>query len=190
MYEKSGNKVTLVAHSMGGPVSLYFLNTIVPQHWKEKYLHAYITLSGAWAGSLLTVREAVSGYDLGFNLTLLPEDFVDAFFRNVSRTHESGVWLFPDPDVFKPESIVIVSTPTRNYTAENYTTLFNDMKYPTGASMYNGVKNIRKASPGPKVHTHCYWGLGTKTPLSFHYNKSLPVDAGYDPSNIYYLFGW
>ena len=182
MYEESGNKVTLVAHSMGGPVSLYFLNTdngIVTQQWKDKYLHAYITLSGDWAGSLLSIREAVSGFSSGLPLSEL-------FFRTFSRTYESGVWFLPDPDVFKS---TIVSTPERTYTAEDYVTIFDDTQYPVGTSMYEGVKKISKKFPGPKVPTYCYWGLGTPTPISYHYNKSFPVDAGYDPSNTTYSDG-
>ena len=179
MYEQSGgNKVTLVAHSMGGPVSLYFLNTnneIVTQDWKDKHLHAYVTLSGAWAGAPIAVREIVSGYNLG----LLPDDVYDDFFRSFSRTQESTVWLFPDPGVFN--STIIVSTPNNNYTAKEYMTLFDHIKYPIGYSMYEGAGKISKGFPAPKVDTHCYWGLGIPTPLSLHYNKSFPVDGGYGP---------
>ena len=184
MYEESGNKVTLVAHSMGAPTSLYFLNTdngIVTQQWKDQYIHAYVTLSGAWAGSPILLQEVISGNNLG-----LPGDILDKFFRSISRTLESSVWLFPYPDIFKS---TIVSTPTRNYNANDYMTLFKDIDYPTGYSMYKGVENINRGFPDPKVHTHCYWGLGTKTPLSYYYNKSLPVDTGYDPSGTNYSDG-
>ena len=74
---------------MGGPVSLYFLDTkngIVSQDWKDKYLHAYVTLSGGWGGSPLTVQEIISGYSFG-----LPFKYLEPFFRSVSRTYESGV---------------------------------------------------------------------------------------------------
>ena len=65
MYEQSGNtKVTIIVQSMGAPTTLYFLdpnNGIVTQDWKNMYIHALVSLSGAWAGSPLTVREQVSG---------------------------------------------------------------------------------------------------------------------------------
>ena len=52
MYEDNGNtKVTLVVHSMGGPVSLYFLTKFIDQNWKNKYIANYITLAGAWSGT-------------------------------------------------------------------------------------------------------------------------------------------
>ena len=41
MYKENGNtKVTLVVHSMGGPVSLYFLTKVVNQQWKDTYIHS------------------------------------------------------------------------------------------------------------------------------------------------------
>ena len=49
MYKENNNtKVTLVAHSLGGPVSLYFLTSIVTQEWKDTYIDSYIPLAGAW----------------------------------------------------------------------------------------------------------------------------------------------
>ena len=44
--------VTLVAHSMGEPVSLYFLNNIVNQTWKDNYIHAYVPVAAAWDGAV------------------------------------------------------------------------------------------------------------------------------------------
>ena len=176
MYEE-GNKVTLVAHSMGAPTTLYFLNTengIVTQEWKDQYIHAYVTLSGAWAGSPRAVEEIVSGNNFG-----LPGMIYDKFFRDVSRSLESVVWLFPYSKIFGNES-TIVSTPSKNYTAKNFTTLFKDIDHPNGSYMYEGVKKINEEIPDPKVRTHCYWGLGTPTPSSYHYDKEFPVDVGYD----------
>ena len=189
MYEQSeGKRVTLVAHSMGGPVSLYFLDTengIVTQDWKDKHLHAYVTLSGAWGGSPLTVREIISGYSLG--LPSIIGKILEPIFRPISRTQESGVWLFPDPYVFK--STKIVTTPKKNYTANDYESLFDDIEYKLGYSMYEGTEKINKSFPGPKVRTHCYWGLGTQTPLTYHYDTEFPVDAGHNPSKTDYSDG-
>ena len=140
-------------------------------------------MSGAWAGSPITVQEVISGNNLG--KFYLPSFIFDKLFRNVSRTLESVVWLFPYPSVFND---IIVYTPTKNYSASDYVKLFNDIRYPVGYSMYKGVENIREI-PDPKVPTHCYWGLGTKTPLSYRYDKEFPVDPGHDPSNTTYSDG-
>ena len=59
-YVNNGTKVILVAHSMGNPVTLYWLNRIVSSAWKDKFLRSMVSLAGAWAGKfcidLLQVR--------------------------------------------------------------------------------------------------------------------------------------
>ena len=61
--ENSQQKVTLVVHSMGGPVSHYFLTRFskINQYWKDKYIHAYITLAGAWSGGNSALQALISG---------------------------------------------------------------------------------------------------------------------------------
>lgn len=55
-YEQNSNeRVMMVAHSMGGPMSLYFLN-LQTQAWKDKYIKCLVSLSGAWGGSVKAVK--------------------------------------------------------------------------------------------------------------------------------------
>lgn len=62
MYKENGNtKVTLVVHSMGGPVSLHFLTKVVDQQWKDTYIRSYITLAGVWAGNSNGICTLLSG---------------------------------------------------------------------------------------------------------------------------------
>lgn len=50
-----GTSVTLIAHSMGAPMCLHFLQTM-DQKWKDKYISKLITLAGAWGGSVKAVK--------------------------------------------------------------------------------------------------------------------------------------
>ena len=52
--------VSLVTHSMGGPVALYFLNR-QSQAWKDKYIHSLVTLAGGWGGAAKLLRLMASG---------------------------------------------------------------------------------------------------------------------------------
>ena len=62
MYAANGRtRVTLVAHSMGGPVSLYFLNNIVSQSWKDTYIYAYVPIAAAWDGGVVALEYVISG---------------------------------------------------------------------------------------------------------------------------------
>ena len=51
----------LIAHSMGNPVTLYWLNNLVNQAWKDKYVKSFVSLAAVWGGAAKTVRLMVSG---------------------------------------------------------------------------------------------------------------------------------
>ena len=78
MYEQNDNmKVTFVAHSYGGPVSLYFLTRIVTQEWKDTYVASYFPLAGASGGtsslglsSLLTEPTTNSSFEMQVGVPL------------------------------------------------------------------------------------------------------------------------
>ena len=124
MYEESGNtKVTILAISMGGPISHYFLTRTVTQEWKDKYIHSYIPIVGAWNGG--------NGYNQ-FLTPAPPNLFFGVYpvqatgeeLRDIVRSLASGYFLLPHESVWK--DTILVSTPSRNYTASDYQQLFTD----------------------------------------------------------------
>jgi lysophospholipase-3 len=54
-YVNNGTPVMIIAHSMGNPVTLYFLNNYVTQQWKDKYIRIFVSLSGVWGGAVKTL---------------------------------------------------------------------------------------------------------------------------------------
>ncbi|XP_050407578.1 phospholipase A2 group XV-like isoform X2 [Patella vulgata] len=52
--------VVLLAHSLGGCVSLYFLNN-QSQSWKDKYISKYVTVSVPWGGTIKSLLLFTSG---------------------------------------------------------------------------------------------------------------------------------
>ena len=175
MYVQNNNtRVTFVVHSMGGPVSLYFLTRIVSQEWKDTYIHSYIPLAGAWSGGNGVVTNLLTGP--------LTNSSIDRVIgvqksRNIYRTYPSFYFLLPRASVLN--NTVLITTTSRNYTANDYQQLFTDAGYPQG---YTQLSEIDVEWPAPNVPTYCFYGLGVPTPASFVYANGLdmlPTDIGF-----------
>ena len=122
MYEEGGEQqVTLVAHSMGEVVTLYFLISVVTQEWKDRYINAFIPLCADWSGAYGAI-ESVTFLDSNANPIFRGLDLTP-----VQRTQESNYWLLPKPSIWG--ETVLVITPNRNYTANDYESLFTDIGY-------------------------------------------------------------
>ena len=60
----SGEKVTMISHSMGSQVLLYFLHWVeanAGEGWVEKYVDSWINISGTMLGALKTTPAVLSG---------------------------------------------------------------------------------------------------------------------------------
>ena len=186
--ENSNRKVTIAAHSMGAPIMLHFLTQsgVVTQAWKNRYIGNFIPIAGAWSGGTSALQYEISGLtrvnrgpgDV-FNILFRLQDFITDPFTPILRSYQSIVFLLPRPSVWG--NTVLVSTPSRSYTASDYQQLFSDIGLTDTFAMYQGIKNINRNFPSPNVPTHCFYGVGVKTPQSFRYTRSFPKGAEDDP---------
>ena len=182
-----GRKVNLLASSMGGPVSHYFLTKYsgINQDWKDEYIANYITLMGAWTGG--------NNFVLQMLLTGLPHEMFGLIFgdplnlirdplRKMSRTWESLLWLAPNSAIWGDK--VLVKTKKRDYTAAEFKELFQEGNL--GDYAYERYMRARDLSydnsgeqPAPKVPTHCFYGGGQPTPIALDYTrcKRFPYDC-------------
>ena len=172
---------------MGGPLTLHFLNNLVTQKWKDKYIHAFITIAGAWSGGNVALQSLVSGLSVTGSMkmqnpnidaiTLLAAKLgcpavSNALVRDTFRTFQSMYFLLPKPSVWEDE--VLVTTPTRSYTSNDYSALFKDIGYPQGYKMYTGISNINNGFPTPTVPVHCFYGVDVPTAEKYRYDKGFP----------------
>ena len=170
MYEQNNQtKVTLVAHSMGGPVSLYFLNNVVDQAWKDQYVHAFIPLSGAWDGAA-EMLEALLSASVNWWWEILIPKVIMKDYRDLFRTFQGSFWMVPSSDSFGSRVIAQVGSDT--YTTSQYSALFQRAEMGVGFTKYTNVKGINSGWPAPNVPTHCFYGLfpgKNNTPETFIY---------------------
>ena len=174
MYYNNGQtKVTLVVHSMGGIISLHFLTgfSAVDQAWKDKHIHALVTLNGAWSGGAGTLQTVISGAHSMPDTLLFASRLINEFFVPIIRTFESLPWLFPKPSVFGDQ--VLISTPDKGYTASDYEELFRKVGYTNGYRFFKDVQGINPDYPAPNVPTYCFYGDEVKTPLKYTYSKNF-----------------
>ena len=172
MYENNGQQgVTIMGHSMGGPVAHYFLTNFPPvtQEWKDKYVHAFVPIASSWGGSNQALQLQISGINFhGLNIPTL--------MVPVTSTFGSIAWMLPSTHVWGDTTIVY--TPTRNYTANDFQQLFSDVGYENGYDMYESVSLLSGNFPAPNVNTYCFTSNGTETPERFIYDEDF---VGSDP---------
>ena len=163
------SKVTLVSHSMGSLVTHHFLTQHVSQQWKDKYIDQFISMAGVWLGAAKIIKALVSGdtdgtFVFANRLLLRPDE----------RSFPSDYWLLPVPSEAWNETTVLLSTPSKQYTAHDITKLLADLEYTNSTIMYgNMLKDAGPRLQPPNVSTVCLYSTGKRnTELSFSYTSS------------------
>jgi len=177
-----GKRAVVVSHSLGCPTMLYFFHNYVSAEWKEQYMAGWVAMSGPFLGSSMQVDAYLSGFTFGMPTWLVPHDYV----RPVQINASSGVWLSPDAMAF--EDMIILETPTKNYTAADLPDILETLGYEQAIAItkkFAGqLAGLQKAPDSLEVE-HWY-STGVQTAESFKYDKE--ITRGYDeaPSKTVY----
>ncbi|KAL3282550.1 hypothetical protein HHI36_005730 [Cryptolaemus montrouzieri] len=161
--------VILIAHSMGGPMSLQFLNRQT-QEWKDKYIKSLVTLSGAWGGSVKAIKVYAIGDDLG--------SFVlrESTMRLQQITSPSLAYLLPSPLYWKSDE-VLVQTDRKNFSLSNLKEFFYDISYPAGWEMKKDTEIYQLDFKPPGVEVHCLYGTQVDTVERLYYKPGTWLDG-------------
>jgi len=165
-HDNNDRPVTIITHSMGGLFGLHFLQQ-QPRAWLDKFIHSFIPVSTPWAGAALQMLTYASGYNMDISL-------IDPLvIREEQRSYETGVYILPLPTTWPDSKQVLVTTPARNYTVQDYALFFDNIGFPDGWDM---MKNILNLTPlkHPRVRTSCVYSVGVKTPARFVYKDGFP----------------
>ncbi|CAG9824467.1 unnamed protein product [Phaedon cochleariae] len=173
--ENNKTSVILLAHSMGGPMSLVFLN-LQSQSWKDKYIRSLITLSAVWGGSLKAVKVYAIGDNLGSYVLR------ESVLRAEQISSPSLAWLMPSKLFWKPNE-VLVQTDKKNYTINDLQEFFMGIGFPEGWEMRKDTEPYQLNFKPPGVEVHCLYGTGVQTVERLFYKPGTFLD-GY-PTLIY-----
>merc|ERR1712137_173623 len=158
----TGKRARLISHSMGCLQTLYLLNH-QSQAWKDKFVEKWIPLAGPFGGSAKEMRLFASGDNEG-----LPVDSLNV--REEQRSYETNFWLAPVPKLFGDQ--VLVTTSTRNYTAQDYDAFFSDIGFLAGQKLMKRALPLTSEALAPGVDVVCMHSLGVPTPVHFTYDKN------------------
>lgn len=161
--------VTLVAHSMGGPMTLIFLQR-QSQQWKDKYINCFISLAGVWGGSVKALKVFAIGDDLG--AYLLRENIL----RDEQITSPSLGWLLPSK-LFWKETEVLVESEFKNYTLANLKDYLLDINVPNGWEFRKDNEKYQLNFTPPGVRVYCLYGTGIDTVERLYYKPGVLIDG-------------
>lgn len=173
--ENNNTAVVLIVHSMGGPMSLRFLN-MQTQAWKNQYIAGLISLAGAWGGSMKAIKVYAIGDNLGsFALR-------ESVMREEQITSPSLAWLLPSKLFWKPDEI-LVQTDKKNYTINDLEAFFQGIDFTDGWEMRKDTEKYQLDFKPPGVEVHCLYGTNVQTVERLYYKPGTTL-TGY-PTLIY-----
>lgn len=155
----------IICHSMGCPLTLYFLLRQTDQ-WKSTYIRKLITIASPWGGAVKAMKAFATGENLG--VLVVPELIV----RRDERTFPSMAFLLPSKN-FWPTSETIIKVGSNNFSTANYKDFFETIDFPVGYQMWLDVEDLLDDLPPPGVPVDCFYSTGIKTMEYLEYDPNL-----------------
>lgn len=153
-YILNGNtSITLVTHSYGGLIALYFISLQTKQ-WKKKYLKQWFPLAAPFGGSMEMVRMYALGDFEGVPSFLFNKDLQ----IHGQRSSTGNLFLLPTQE-FWPKDKIIATTQHRTYNIGDLDEFLRDVGFPEGAVMRkNIISHGQLVSKAPGIKTFCLFG--------------------------------
>ncbi|XP_055790425.1 phosphatidylcholine-sterol acyltransferase-like [Salvelinus fontinalis] len=178
MYEQYQQPLYLLGHSMGSNYVLYFLYQQT-QTWKDQYIKGLISLGAPWGGAVKPIRVLASGENDGIPMVS------NIKIREEQRMTTTNPWMLPFEEAW-PADHAFISTPSFNYTHQDYQRFFKDIDFEDGWFMWEDTRNLTAGLPPPGVEVYCFYGVGLPTPVTYIYDDQFP---NVDPIDYVYADG-
>ncbi|CAN6324155.1 unnamed protein product [Urochloa humidicola] len=151
-----GRPVTIVAHSLGGPLAHHFL-TQRPLPWRRRFVRRFVPVAAPWGGVVSVMYALIYGNNLNLSIDAMA-------LRSEYRSLQSSLWLLPTHRVFGRTPLV--TTRSRNYSASagEMSAFLDDIGLEDAVEPYNSMASMcRKLPASPRVPVSCVVGVGMGT---------------------------
>lgn len=162
---RTGRPAIIIALSLGQQYFGVFLGSYVDAAWKQRYVHAFISLAGFWGGAASGQRAVISAQWGGVQLLLDKGRFL-SFMRSLPVAS----WVLPAPSMFADDTLVANSATGRRYRAADFGQLMEDVGADQVAAVWRNTKDSIEL-PAPNVTTYCIYGYGVPTDHILTYSK-------------------
>lgn len=169
-FEENDQKpVVIICHSMGCTFTYYFIKQQDP-NWVNQFVSTLFIIGAPFGGTFK--------YMYGF---FADDDYPASMFpiiRQAERTFSTAAFLLPSRRTFTND-VVLVSTPDKNYTTDNYQEFFSDLKDLDSLEQYEDVKNLLGDNINlvglESMKVICMGGTGEPTLESTQFHTALTV---------------
>eukprot|EP00111_Clytia_hemisphaerica_P007230 TCONS_00021000-protein len=172
--------VTLITHSYGGLMTLYFLNK-VSKSWKKKFIKQWIALAAPFGGSILETLVYASGFvDKKLERVIEPLDV-----RAGQRSFTSNLVLLPSRFAWS-DDYVFAQISNKTFTISNISGFLDQVGFHEGTLMMEQIVNnteLMKMSPG--VPISCFYG----NKLNSTVNRLIFDKSGFPDHPIGFEYG-
>ena len=145
-----------------------------------------VNIAAPWGGAIKALRLMISGDNIDVRNRINSLDnlkfqiIIQAYIvspirvRPYQRSVPSTAFVMPSVNFWSKDEVVVV-TPQRNYTVNDYEALFNDIQYPLGYEFWLNNKDLLKELEPPRIEIHQIYGSHMPTPGVLLYdNRTFP----------------
>jgi hypothetical protein len=195
LYAQTGKASYVVTISEGGTIFKSFLQ-YVDQDWKDRYIEGWFSYSGVFAGASDMAYSQMSGE--AFYPNMIKSMNPLHFSTFTSEQFRKATEAFPGQAVTSPiatgdaaaDSLLLFTTPSRNYTYAEYAEALRDNGLETTASVMDSIADTRPNFENPGVRMWCIYGTGVSTPITMQYEQDFNgVHSDTQPTIIHGMGG-
>jgi len=156
-YNNAESKVVIIAHSMGGPFSYYFLRKVHESdgEWIKKFIHMYIPIAPAWGGAVKALKAILSFRLMG-----------DFFFSHTPIFHGKPL------DMIKQKGVLLGKQNEFIQQGD-----MDEFSVPKGARIANFARHVPTVwmlLPWEEAFGSKALALNKKTGVKYSFNELLP----------------